>query len=124
MEKKILIVEDEPDTLKLLKESLEQEGFQIITASDGIKAEELVLSEKPDLIILDVMLPKRNGFEVCQKLKQNKEIFSIPIIMLTAKTQYGDKLTGFLHGALDYLTKPFGIEELLSRVRKILSLKK
>jgi DNA-binding response OmpR family regulator len=124
MPEKVLIVEDEPDTLQLLKESLESEGYEVITATDGIEAENKVHRESPDIIILDILLPKRDGYEVCRRLREDKNSFAIPIIMLTAKGDYGSRLKGFLQGAFDYIAKPFSTEDLIKKIRKLLSTRK
>jgi DNA-binding response OmpR family regulator len=124
MPEKVLVVEDEPDTLQLLKESLEYEGYEVITAIDGIEAEDKAHRENPDIIILDVFLPKRDGYEVCKRLREDKNSFGIPIIMLTAKDDYGSRLKGFLQGAFDYVTKPFSIEDLIKKTKRLLSARK
>lgn len=124
MPEKVLVVEDEPDTLLLLKESLESEGFQVVTATDGIEAEEKTHAENPDIIILDISLPKRNGYEVCRRLREDKSSFGIPIVMLTAKRDYGSRLRGFLQGACEYIAKPFSTEDLIKKIRKLLSTRK
>ena len=115
---KILIVEDEPDMVLGLKDNFEFEGYEVVTASDGAAGLERARSEKPDLLILDIMLPKLSGLEVCKTLRA--EGFSAPIIMLTARGQEIDKVVGLELGADDYVTKPFSIRELLARVRAIL----
>ena len=117
---KILIVDDELDTLLPLKGALEMDDFNILEAQDGIKALEKVSAETPDLILLDLMLPKLNGFEVCQRLKQNEATSSIPIIMLTAKSETSDKVEGIEIGADDYVTKPFDLDELKARIKAVL----
>jgi two-component system alkaline phosphatase synthesis response regulator PhoP len=115
---KILIVEDEPDMILGLKDNFEFEGYEVVTASDGAAGLERARTEKPDLIVLDIMLPKLSGLEVCKTLRG--EGFSAPIIMLTARGQEIDKVVGLELGADDYVTKPFSIRELLARVRAIL----
>jgi two-component system alkaline phosphatase synthesis response regulator PhoP len=117
---KILIVDDELDTLLPLKRALEMEGFKVIEAQDGVEALEKVSVETPDLILLDLMLPKIQGFEVCQRLKQDETTSSIPIIMLTAKGETSDKVGGIEIGADDYVTKPFDLAELKARMKAIL----
>ncbi|MXX24285.1 MAG: response regulator transcription factor [Caldilineaceae bacterium SB0668_bin_21] len=111
---KLLIVEDEPTLLETLKYSLERQGYDVVTASDGVRALSSAREEKPDLMILDVMLPGLDGFEVCRILRQE---MSLPILMLTAKDEEVDKVVGLEVGADDYLTKPFSMRELLARVR-------
>lgn len=117
---KILIVDDELDMLLPLKRALELEDFNVIEAQDGIEALEKVEAEIPDLVLLDLMLPRLNGFEVCQQLKQVEATSSIPIIMLTAKSESSDKVEGIEIGADDYVTKPFDIEELKARIKAVL----
>lgn len=114
MSKKILIVDDEKNIVDILKFNLKKEGFTTIEAYDGEQAIELALSEKPDLILLDVMLPKMDGFTVCRKLRQT---LSTPILMLTAKEEEVDKVLGLELGADDYITKPFSQRELMARVK-------
>ena len=117
---KILIVDDELDTLLQLKRALEMEDFKVIEAQDGIEALEKVRAETPDLILLDLMLPKIQGFEVCQRLKQDEATNFIPIIMLTAKSETYDKVEGIEIGADDYVTKPFDLAELKARIKAVL----
>lgn len=114
---KILIVDDEPLLVKGLKYSLEQDGYEIITAVDGEAAIELASNESPDLILLDLMLPKIDGLVVCQKIRENQQT---PIIMLTAKGEDMSKILGLEYGADDYLTKPFNILELKARIKAVL----
>ena len=111
---KILIVEDEHDMVEGLKFNLEARNYNVITAYDGETGCQKALTEKPDLVILDIMLPKLNGFEVCKILK--KQIPDLPIIMLTAKSQEAEIVTGLELGADDYITKPFSVLELLARI--------
>jgi DNA-binding response OmpR family regulator len=118
MSQKVLLVEDEPDMLLGLKDNFEFEGYEVITAADGAQALERARAHKPDLVILDIMLPKLSGLEVCKTLRG--EGFERPIIMLTARGQEVDKVVGLELGADDYVTKPFSIRELLARVRAIL----
>jgi two-component system alkaline phosphatase synthesis response regulator PhoP len=115
---RILIVEDEPDMVLGLKDNFEFEGYEVVTASDGATGLERARSQKPDLVILDIMLPKLSGLEVCKALRG--EGFEAPIVMLTARGQEIDKVVGLELGADDYVTKPFSIRELLARVRAIL----
>ncbi len=117
---KILIVDDEQDIVELLSYNLEKEGFSIVKAYDGEAALGLVRPEKPDLMILDLMLPKMNGLDVCKAIRRNPETANLPIIMLTAKGEEIDKIIGLEIGADDYITKPFSIKELIARVRAIL----
>jgi DNA-binding response OmpR family regulator len=115
---KILIVEDEPDMVAGLRDNFEFEGHQVISAPDGVAGLERALSESPDLVILDVMMPRMSGLDVCKQLKAKKP--AIPIIMLTARGQEVDKVVGLELGADDYVTKPFSIRELLARVKAVL----
>ncbi len=115
---KILIVEDEPDMVLGLKDNFEFEGYEVITAGDGAVGLEKARTLKPDLVILDILLPVLSGLEVCKALRG--EGFDAPIVMLTARGQEIDKVVGLELGADDYVTKPFSIRELLARVRAIL----
>ncbi len=114
----ILIVEDDEAMLRGLKDNFAHEGFQVLTADDGEKGLELALSCRPDLIVLDIMLPGVNGYEICRLLR--KEGLDVPIIMLTAKGQESDLLLGLNLGADDYVTKPFSIKVLLARANAFL----
>ncbi|MFA5356639.1 MAG: response regulator transcription factor [Candidatus Omnitrophota bacterium] len=120
MKEKILIVDDEKDIVKMLDYNLKKEGFRTISAYDGDYGLDLAAREKPDLIILDLMLSGMDGLEVCKELKKEEKTFSIPIIMLTAKSQESDKIVGLELGADDYMTKPFSPRELIARVRALL----
>jgi DNA-binding response OmpR family regulator len=112
---RVLIVEDDPMILRGLRDNLAKKEYDVITASDGEEGYRLALSGKPDLIILDLMLPSMNGLEICQKLRADG--FSTPILMLTARGEESDRVLGLDLGADDYVTKPFSIRELLARVR-------
>ena len=114
---KILVVDDEKLLVKGIRFNLENEGYGVITGSDGMEAVELAGSENPDLIVLDLMMPRLDGLEACGKIR---EFSDVPIIMLTAKADDMDKLMGFEHGADDYLTKPFNILELKARIKALL----
>ena len=114
MSKKILIVDDEKNIVDILKFNLKKEGFDTLEAYDGEKAVELAVDEMPDLILLDVMLPKMDGFTVCKKIRQS---MSTPILMLTAKEEEVDKVLGLELGADDYITKPFSQRELMARIK-------
>jgi two-component system, OmpR family, response regulator len=114
---KILIVEDDLTLLNMLEYNLAKEGYQVVKASDGVQGLESARENKPDFIILDIMLPKMSGFEVCRILR--KEI-SVPILMLTARDDEIDKVVGLDLGADDYMTKPFKMRELLARIRAII----
>jgi two-component system alkaline phosphatase synthesis response regulator PhoP len=115
---KILIVEDEPNMVAGLRDNFEYEGYEVFTAADGQEGLAKALKTSPDLIVLDVMMPKMSGLEVCKQLKAKRP--SIPIIMLTARSQEVDKVVGLELGADDYVTKPFSIRELLARVKAVL----
>ncbi len=114
---KILVVDDENHILELVKFNLEKEGYQVETASDGRSALTAVEARHPDLIVLDVMLPEIDGFEVCRTLQKNSDTCEIPIIMLTARAEEIDKVLGLELGADDYITKPFSPRELIARVK-------
>src|SRR5882724_9811844 len=115
---RILIVEDEPNMVAGLRDNFEFEGYDIITAPDGVAGLERALKEAPDLVILDVMMPRMSGLDVCKQLKAKRP--SVPIIMLTARGQEVDKVVGLELGADDYVTKPFSIRELMARVKAVL----
>jgi DNA-binding response OmpR family regulator len=112
---RILLVEDEPSLIFTLKDTLESEGYLVIVSEDGEQAVGLAQVHKPDIMILDIMLPSKNGYEICQEIRSLK--FTFPIIMLTAKDQELDKVKGLDIGADDYITKPFGVKELLARIQ-------
>lgn len=114
---KILVVDDEALLVKGIRFNLKSEGYEVITGSDGLEAVQAVQEQKPDLVVLDVMMPGMDGLTACQKIR---EFSDIPIILLTAKADDMDKLIGFDHGADDYLTKPFNILELKARIRALL----
>ena len=116
----ILVVDDEKDILNLVGYNLEEEGFRVLKALDGPGALKLAQAEIPSLIILDLMLPKLSGTDICKMLKKNEKTMHIPIIMLTAKTDEIDRVLGFELGADDYVTKPFSPRELMLRVKAVL----
>ncbi len=115
---KILIIEDEPNIRELVLYNLSQNDYEGIEAEDGIRGLEMARSEKPDLILLDIMLPGKNGYDICKELRA--EGMKTPIIMLTAKNEEIDKVLGLEFGADDYISKPFGIRELLARIKAVL----
>jgi len=115
---KILVIEDEPDMVMGLKDNLEYEGYSVVTAADGVEGIEKAVAELPDLIVLDLMLPKKDGYDVCKELRSKG--MDTPIIMLTAKSQEVDKVLGLELGADDYVTKPFSIREVLARIKAVL----
>lgn len=117
MAKSILIVDDEPRYLRLLEANLRTEGFEVVSANDGEEAIEMFTANPTDLVMLDVMMPRLDGFSTCQRIRQ---FSSVPIIMLTAKGEEQDRVKGLDMGADDYLVKPFSIGELLARVRAVL----
>ena len=114
---KILVVDDEALLVKGIRFNLQNEGYEVITGSDGLEAVNLVREQHPDLVVLDVMMPNMDGMTACSKIR---EFSDVPIILLTAKADDMDKLMGFEHGADDYLTKPFNILELKARIRALL----
>jgi DNA-binding response OmpR family regulator len=115
---KILIVEDEPNMVSGLRDNFEFEGYEVITAGDGVSGLDRALRESPDLVLLDVMMPRMSGLDVCKQLKAKRP--GVPVIMLTARGQEVDKVVGLELGADDYVTKPFSIRELLARVKAVL----
>lgn len=115
MKKKILIIEDEEDLVKGLKLNLDDEGYEVSWAFNGEDGIRKALEEAPDLILLDIMLPRMNGLDVCRELRQKN--VGVPVVMLTAKGDEVDKVVGLEIGADDYMTKPFGIRELLARIK-------
>jgi len=117
---KILVVEDEPDIAKLVSYNLIQERFKVVTAEDGEQALKTIQREKPNLVVLDLMLPGLSGIEVCKILREREETAQLPILMLTAKAGEADRVLGLELGADDYLSKPFSPRELVARVRAIL----
>ena len=114
---KILVVDDDTNILELLRLYLEKEGFTVVTCTDGLSAIELEKKEKPSLVLLDIMLPKLDGWQVCRKIRKTSEV---PIIMVTAKGEIFDKILGLELGADDYVSKPFDAKEIVARVRAVL----
>lgn len=119
-QKKILVADDEKDIVELVAFNLEREGFAVSRAYDGQKAWEMINAQKPDLVILDLMMPELSGMEVCARLRRQGTTASLPVIMLTAKSDPVDKILGLELGADDYITKPFHVRELIARVRAVL----
>ncbi len=117
---KILVTDDEKDIVELISYNLEKEGFSVIKAYDGEAALRIAKLQKPDLLILDLMLPQMSGIDVCKAVRNNQDTANLPIIMVTAKADETDKIIGLEIGADDYITKPFSIKELVARVRAIL----
>jgi len=120
MNKKILIVDDEVDLVETVRFPLEEEGFTVLVSYNGEDALDKARKEKPDLILLDIMLPKLDGYKVCRLLKFDEQYKHIPILMLTARTQEKDKIIGMETGANGYITKPFEMEELIEKVKAYL----
>jgi DNA-binding response OmpR family regulator len=120
MKPKILVVDDEPDALEVLGFKLREAGFSPLFAADGLKALAAVRAERPDLVVLDLMLPELDGLEVCKILRRDPATAAIPILMLTAKAAEVDRIVGLELGADDYVTKPFSLRELVLRIRKLL----
>ncbi|KGG79752.1 response regulator transcription factor [Caloranaerobacter azorensis] len=118
--KKILIVDDEEHIIELIRFNLETNGYQVITANDGNEALKKIREEKPNLVILDLMLPSIDGIEICKILRKDEETEKLPIIMLTAKSEEIDMILGLEIGADDYITKPFSVRELLARIKAVL----
>lgn len=114
MDKKVLIVDDEKNIVDIIAFNLKKEGYQVLTAFDGEEGVKKTFEENPDLILLDIMMPKMDGYEACRKIREKKHT---PIIMLTARAEEVDKVLGLEMGADDYVTKPFGVRELMARVK-------
>ena len=123
MGKKILVIDDEPLVVEVLKIRLRMNNYQVITACDGVEGVERALREKPDLIILDIVMPGLDGYQVCQKLKEDGKTKTIPVIMLTALGQSAERKKGFSFGAYDYIFKPYDDEELLNSIERALKYK-
>ncbi len=119
-QKKILVADDEKDIVELIAYNLEQEGFSVLKAFDGQKAWRMINADKPDLVILDLMMPEISGMEVCRMVRRQNATVALPIIMLTAKSDPVDKILGLEVGADDYITKPFHVRELIARIRAVL----
>ncbi len=119
-EKKILIVDDEPFILKSLTFVLKKEGFQVDSATNGMEAREKIAQQKPDIVFLDIMMPKMNGLEVCQWLRQDPVLKDTYVIILTAKGQEADREKGLKIGADEYMTKPFSPSHVVNRIKELL----
>ena len=117
MKEKILVVDDEKPIAEIIRYNLEEEGFDVLVAFDGVEALRLAFEEKPALILLDIMLPRIDGFSVCRRIRQKMDV---PIIMLTARESEIDKVMGLELGADDYVTKPFSARELIARIKAAL----
>ena len=120
LQKKILIVDDEEHICELIGFNLRKNGYRTITAADGLNGLKIAREEKPDLILLDVMLPELDGYEVCKEIRKDSEISSTPVIMITARGEDFDRVLGLELGADDYITKPFSIREMVARVKAVL----
>jgi two-component system alkaline phosphatase synthesis response regulator PhoP len=120
MKKHVFVVEDEDDIAELLKHHLTREGFTVSTARGGDEALRAIFHKKPDLILLDLMLPEMGGLDVCRQLKKNERTANIPVIIVTAKGEESDVITGLELGAADYITKPFSVKVLVARLRAVL----
>lgn len=121
--KRILVVDDEIYIVHILEFSLTMEGYSVLTASDGDEALKLIDSERPDLIVLDIMMPKIDGYEVCRRLRQDEQFSDLPVILLSAKGRPIDREAGLQAGANDYITKPFSPRKLLGKIRELLERK-
>ena len=121
MAKKIVLAEDEPQIARLIEFKLRKEGYQVTWKENGEEALEAIKAEKPDLVLLDVMMPVMDGYEVLRQIKEDENLKSIPVIMLTARAQERDVVKGIDLGAQDYITKPFHPAELLVQVKRILA---
>ncbi len=120
MTRKIVLAEDEPQIARLIEFKLKKEGYEVTWTENGEEALKAIKADKPDLILLDVMMPVMDGYEVLRRLKENESLRSIPVVMLTARAQEKDVVKGIDMGAEDYITKPFHPAELLARVKRIL----
>ncbi len=119
-DKKIMIIDDEQGVIDVLTPALENHGYQVLSANDGLEGFRRVLNDEPDLVLLDVKMPKVDGYHLCYMIKRDKKIMHIPVIMLTAKTQEADILKGKKSGADDYIIKPFNIKNVLETIGKFL----
>ena len=117
--KKVLVVDDSPTQLNIMKAPFEEKGFQVVTAADGEEAVAMVKAENPDLVVLDVIMPKLNGFQACRQIKALKQ--GLPVILLTSKNQKSDEFWGKKQGADVYMTKPFDSAELFANAAKLLA---
>ena len=120
MPQKILVVDDSPTELALMSLPLKEAGYWVVTAIDGEDAINKVVSENPDLVVLDVVMPKKNGFQVCREIRTRLGKLTLPVIMLTTKQEASDKFWGLKQGANEYMSKPFSREELLAAVRRFI----
>jgi len=124
MPSKILLIDDEVNITTMAGEALKQQGYEVVTASDGASGLKTAIAEKPDLIVLDRNMPGMDGIEVCRKIRETESLMGVPVIFVTAKDEKREILDGLAEGANDYITKPFNIEELKESVKNLLSKKK
>src|SRR5207253_10902575 len=117
---RVLLVEDEQDVAELIRYNLTKEGYDVVLSANGNEALRLARESRPDMILLDIMVPQLNGWEVCRRLKQEPDTREVPVIMVTGRVEEGDKVLGFEMGADDYVTKPFSPRELLARIRAVI----
>jgi DNA-binding response OmpR family regulator len=117
---RVLLVEDERDVSELIRYTLEKDGYEVVAAPTGAEALRTVRDMRPDIVLLDIMVPKLNGWEICRRIKQDPDTRDIPVIMVTGRVEEGDKVLGFELGADDYVTKPFSPRELLARIRAVI----
>jgi two-component system alkaline phosphatase synthesis response regulator PhoP len=120
MTQRILVVDDDAQIVRLIRSYLEEAGFAVLTAGDGDSAMHAIRRERPDLIVLDILLPGMNGLDITRTIREDKNLFAIPVLLLTARVEDGDRILGLELGADDYLTKPFNPREVVARVRAIL----
>ena len=121
MADKVLVVDDEADLLCMVAYTLRSEGFLVVEAGSGAEALQQVEAERPDVVVLDVMLPDMTGVEVCKRLRESRDSATLPIILLSARVQVADKIEGLAAGADEYVTKPFDVPELLMKIKEILA---
>src|SRR5262245_46067271 len=117
---RVLLVEDGGDVAELIRYNLSKEGYDVVLTSNGNDALRLAREHRPDVLLLDIMVPQLNGWEVCRRLKKDPELAAIPVIMVSGRVEEGDKVLGFEVGADDYVTKPFSPRELIARIRAVL----
>lgn len=117
---RIVVAEDNPDLLRLVQRRLTRRGYEVLCARDGLEALAMIRAERPDAVVLDWVMPEMQGHHVCRAVKQDEELAAIPVLMLTARATEADVVGGFEHGADDFLTKPFDIDELDQRLRQLL----
>ena len=120
LDNKILIVDDEPSIVRSLSFVLDKEGYDVSIAEDGDQAMAMIRGSKPNIIFLDVLMPKKNGYDVCRSIKSDPELMNIHVVMLTAKDQESERKKGVEHGADEYISKPFSPMKILARVRELL----